>query len=269
MFFIFKQYCSQELDTSFESTHNGMELPYGNGGLIPNNCMNCLSMNDNWEYEVNEMCKSTYENAGYRCEQKMESYNWYYGQNNQGCGYLDSRLTGNNYGKYTNNFANAADSFFREQSEATKMAAGTIALFILASLVGASAVLCLAKKTVQKVKRRRNAAASAKCIDNNASLEILKWNEEDKLDERGIIMNLPSMIEFVRSTTKMMKTTVHNSATKIAAMTPNTSKSANKGRNNAKIDNTDSNNNKGDDYNTMVDCDEEDEIVTVEDFVIT
>jgi hypothetical protein len=249
-----------------------MELPYGNGGLIPNNCMNCLSMNDNWEYEVNEMCKSTYENAGYRCEQKMESYNWYYGQNNQGCEYLDSRLTGNNYNKYTNNFANAYDSFFQEQSEATKMAAGTIALFVLASLFGASAVLCLAKKTVQKVKRRRKAAASAKSLAiDNESPEILRWNEEEKLDDMGVLMNLPSMIEFARSTTKMMKTTVHDSATRIAAMTRSSSKSVKKGKNNENTDNTDNNNNNnnGDDYKTMVDSDEEDEIVIVEDFVIT
>jgi hypothetical protein len=248
-----------------------MELPYGNGGLIPNNCMNCLSMNDNWQYEVSEMCKSTYENAGYRCEQKMESYNWYYGQNNQGCGYLDSRLTGNNYNNYTNNFANAYDSFFQQQSEATKMAAGTIALFVLASLVGASAVLCLAKKTVQRVEQRRKAAASAKslAIDNVSPEEILKWNEEERLDDTGVLMNLPSMIEFVRSTTKMMKTTVHDSATKIAAMTRSTSSSVKKGRNNGKIDNTDTNNkNNGDDYKTMVDSDE-DETVIVEDFVIT
>ena len=249
-----------------------MELPYGNGGLIPNNCMECLSMNDNWEYEVNEMCKSTYENAGYRCEQKMESYNWYYGQNNQGCEYLDSRLTGNSYNKYTNNFANAYDSFFQEQSEATKMAAGTIALFVLASLVGASAVLCLAKKTVQKVKqRRRNLAASTKslAIVNASPEEILNWKEEEKLDDMGVIMNLPSMIEFVRSTTKMTKTIVHDSATKIAAMTRSTSKCVERGRNNEKIDNIDSDDNIGDDYKTMVDSDEEDAIVIVEDFVIS
>jgi len=217
-----------------------MELPYGDGGLIPNNCMNCLSMNNNWEYEVNEMCKKTYENAGYRCEQYMESYNWYFGQNNQGCEYLDSRLTGNNLEKYTNRFANAADSFFQERSKVTKMAAGTITLFVLASLVGAAAVLCIAKKTVQKVKRRRK-------VSKKDVAKPLAINDADPdiyiiVDEMGDITDIPSVIEFARSTTKKMKATVHK------AMTRSTSKSVRKQRNGENY--TDS---KSDRYTTMVD----------------
>ena len=36
------------------------KMPYSDG-LVPNTCMNCMSMNDNWEYEVGEMCKRAYE----------------------------------------------------------------------------------------------------------------------------------------------------------------------------------------------------------------
>jgi len=233
-------YCSEESDTAFESTHNGMELPYGDGGLIPNNCMDCLSMNNNWEYEVNEMCKKTYENAGYRCEQHMESFNFYYGQNNQGCEYLDSRLTGNNLDKYTNNFANAADSFFQESSKATKMAAGTITLFVLAGLVGAAAVLCLGKKTVQKVVRQRK-------ISKKDVAKPLAISDEDPdiyiiVDEMGDITDIPSVIEFARSTTKKMKATMQK------AMIRSTSKSVKKQRNGENY--TD---NKADRYTNMLD----------------
>ena len=47
-------------------------------------------MNDNYERELSQLCEQVYENAQYKCEQKMEYTNFYYGPDNRGCDYLDS-----------------------------------------------------------------------------------------------------------------------------------------------------------------------------------
>jgi len=276
-----------------------MALPYGNGGLVPDTCMSCLSMNDNYEYEVSEMCSKAYEDATYRCEQNMQSYNAYYGQDNRGCEYLESKLSSGNY--VANNlgqeYYNAATSFFSDQSETTKMAEGYVALLVLAGMVGAATVFCFVKKTVKTVRqqhRRRKAAATVAAAasikkttpmiivnnDNNNDYDNDNDNDdedEDYRDETARAMNVPSVIEFVRSTTKMMKLTVHDTATKVAAMTRSASRivvgSSTENKNKAgminKINNND-NSEREDSYNTLEeenDVEEEDEIVVVNDYV--
>ena len=86
------QYCSTESEDSFADTHNGFELPYSSGGLVPDTCMSCMTMNDNYEYEISEMCKRVYDDASYRCEENMEQFNSYYGQDTRGCDYLSKEI---------------------------------------------------------------------------------------------------------------------------------------------------------------------------------
>ena len=79
--------CSQESETDFATIANGWTLPYSTGGLVSDSCTDCLVQNDNYEYELRDMCQELYENAPKKCEANMEYFS-YYGQNVQGCEYL-------------------------------------------------------------------------------------------------------------------------------------------------------------------------------------
>jgi len=78
------EYCRQVSEIDFGTISNGWTLPYADGGLVSTNCNSCSEYNDNGELELKEMCMESYEQAAYKCEEKMEYYS-YYGQNNQGC----------------------------------------------------------------------------------------------------------------------------------------------------------------------------------------
>jgi len=136
----------------------GMTLPYGQGGLVPNNCMSCMSENyNNYQLEVSQMCRRPYEGAGYRCEGRMESYNWYFGQNNQGCSYLESAVKGDSSFSQSNTdqslFTQRQSSTFSKlRNNKTAQFAG---LFVLSAFISASAItICiLAKQRSRRVKR--------------------------------------------------------------------------------------------------------------------
>lgn len=162
-------YCSQESDVSFSETHNGFELPYSSGGLIPSDCISCVQQNDNYEYEVAEMCKQTYEDAIYKCEENMESYNSYYGQNNGGCDYVASFVPQNTVSSSwfsgsskssssksssskseETDVSKSSGNLFTNQPENVKLAEEYIALLVISALVGAAFVIFFVKKTVDK-----------------------------------------------------------------------------------------------------------------------
>lgn len=78
------EYCSQVSEIDFATISNGWELPYSSGGLVSTNCNSCTEYNDDGEAEIKEICMTSYEEAGLKCEENMEYYG-YYGQNVQGC----------------------------------------------------------------------------------------------------------------------------------------------------------------------------------------
>jgi len=141
------QYCSTESDVSFEDTHNGYALPYSNGGLVPNTCLSCVSMNDNYEMEVNEMCQQTYEGANYKCEQNMESFNSYYGPDTSGCEYLES-FEPTSSKKQSSWGSSKNGNLFQNQPEGVKLAEEYLALLIVSALLGAGFVIFFVQKTV-------------------------------------------------------------------------------------------------------------------------
>jgi hypothetical protein len=73
---------------SFGDISNGWTLPYGSGGLVSTSCTDCVDQNDNGEYELREMCTNLYMESAYGCESTMEYFS-YYGQNVQGCEYIE------------------------------------------------------------------------------------------------------------------------------------------------------------------------------------
>jgi len=159
-------------------------------------------MNDNYEYELSEICKKTYEDASYRCEENMESFNTYYGKNNQGCDYMGSKLpSGSTTDTSTSNEGNASNSpsnFFTEQSRSAKLAAEYIAVFVVAGLVGAGIVIFLSKKAVRSVQARKQSGKSLASDDG-------VFNDGEGESSPGFWQS--------------MKEKVHDATTKIKTMT--------------------------------------------------
>ena len=122
-----------------------MELPYASGGLIPDDCMSCVSMNDKYEYELNEMCQQTYEDASYKCEQNMNTSNYY--NNTSGCDYIEEKLSSSSSSKTENKRGN---NFFRDQSESTQMAEAYLIVLIMSGLVGFAIVFFFVKTAVKR-----------------------------------------------------------------------------------------------------------------------
>lgn len=86
---VFSEYtCTTESSFTFEEISNGWTLPYEDGGVVSDYCLDCVEENENGEYELREMCQQLYEKTAYACEAEMEYYS-YYGQNVQGCEYIE------------------------------------------------------------------------------------------------------------------------------------------------------------------------------------
>lgn len=192
------QYCAQESTTSFASSHNGMELPYASGGLVPDTCMNCITTNENYEYEITEMCRSTYEDATSRCEQNMESYNSYYGQDTRGCEYIESKLPSSSTSK------NTASGFFRNQPEGLKLAEEYIALLVVAGLVGAGLVFFFTKKAVCK----HRSGAGKEQPDG-------EFQDEPEFTPPSITLSIPPAVSDIAVS---VKSAVQDTAAKVVSM---------------------------------------------------
>ena len=189
--------------------YGGIQLPYSNGGVIPETCMNCLSQNwDNYEYEVSDMCKRTYEDASYRCEENMESYNWYYGRITSGCDYLQSKV-----GSMSDSQV-AAESFFEEASHTVEdnETLQWVLLFVGAACVSSVAVLCL----VRNKRARCHKGLTMEDDDGEqGGLEVIDANDAKEMLQSG----QKSAAAMMKSATKSLKKSIHNSAKQVAAMT--------------------------------------------------
>lgn len=167
-----------------------MELPYSEGGFIPSTCMDCMTMNDNYEYEISEMCKKTYEEASYRCEENMESYNGYYGRDTRGCNFTSTRVT------------SSADSTITKLG-AQSNGPNYMVIFIVFGLLGAGLIVFLGTKTVKTVRTR---------------------NQEGEDGKDGVMAEgsskgfIPFAIGFLKESTEVAKQAVSETSNKIVAI---------------------------------------------------
>lgn len=84
--------CTTASDVAFGDISNGWTMPYSSGGLVSSYCSDCLAYDeDQAAYELRDMCLELYTGAAYACEQSMEYFS-YYGQNVQGCDYVEENL---------------------------------------------------------------------------------------------------------------------------------------------------------------------------------
>lgn len=178
-------YCSQETSDSFESTHNGFALPFSDGGLIPDSCMSCIRMNDEYEYELGEMCQDTYSMASYRCEENMQTTNGYYGADTRGCDYLSDKVPSNTVSSWSwgssssektsdeeSDSSKSSGNFFSNQPENVKLAEEYIAVLIISGLLGAVFVVFCVRKTVQNKKAQQKLTGGEPKEPSNAMESI-------------------------------------------------------------------------------------------------
>lgn len=201
-------YCSQESSDSFSTLSNGMSLPYSEGGFIPSTCMNCMTMNDNYEYEISEMCKKTYEDASYRCEENMETYNSYYGRDTRGCNYTSTKVSSSSSAKDAYEARTKAPAtsskIFSNQSDEAKEIEGYLALLIVFGLLGAGLIVFLGRKTVKTVRKRKQQQEGE--------------DGKDGVMAEGSSGFIPFAIGFLKESSEVAKQAVCETSNKIVAI---------------------------------------------------
>jgi hypothetical protein len=170
--------CSYPAEVDFAQISYGWEsLPFSDGGLVSMDCVACYGPDEDYNYELSEMCTETYESSTSRCEENMATYSSY-GPVTQGCSYIDTLVT-SIYGS-----ASATDNYFDSNSTSTTW--GTISsevstrfmdtlstrearafiaamvLFSLSACFGATLITCFCFKKRKERKRAKRAATSAK-----------------------------------------------------------------------------------------------------------
>jgi len=166
------EYCSYPSDVNFADIAYGWEsgLPFSDGGLVSMNCVACYGPDQDYNYELSEMCTESYEFSSSRCESNMESNSYYYGQNTQGCDYIDSLVesvygNGNDDVDGTDNNSTSTDSWVTSavsevstrfmDTLSTREARSFIAAMVLFSLSAFFGATLMGYFCVQKRKKAK------------------------------------------------------------------------------------------------------------------
>jgi len=165
------KWCSYPAQVSFADVSRGWEngLPFSEGGLISMDCIRCYRQNEDYNYELNDLCLQNYASSSSRCEADMESYS-YYGHNTNGCDYIDSFLS-TVYSNVGNDDvvenSSTEDSTWKTTATdvstrfmdtlSTREARAFIALMVLFSLSACFGALLITCLCVKKRKERKKA----------------------------------------------------------------------------------------------------------------
>ena len=172
--------CSYPAEVNFTQISYGWgSLPFSDGGLVSMDCVACYGPDENYDYELSEMCTETYESSTSRCEENMATYS-YYGPVTEGCSYVDT-LVSSVYGSATDEsagsyfFSNSTSTTWETISTevstrfmdtlSTREARAFIAamvLFSLSACFGATLITCFCVKKRKERKRAKRTARSAK-----------------------------------------------------------------------------------------------------------
>lgn len=233
------QYCQYESDAT-NSFYGSNAMPFSDGGLIPETCMNCFTQNyDNYEWEVSDMCQKTVEDASYRCESNMDfssrSY-YYYGAVTSGCNYLESKVQSSSSG--SNNYLSG--SMFMDESGQPRETMRTVLLFLTAACVSAAVVLVC----VQKKSRARKARAATMEKDG---LEIISPQEAMETIQKG----QQSAKSLVASAAKKVKQSVHDTAKRVVSFTRSSSNAVTRKTNRDAAADTDEEDSQNGNYQSM------------------
>jgi len=158
-------------DMDFANVAFGWDsLPFANGGLISNmNCLACYGPDADYNYELREICTDTYAASTSRCEANMTSHS-YYGQNTNGCDYVESLIEAvyGSSGPYTGLFATT--SLSGSLMEILGKGGRRRALIACLVLLGLAAMGC-GYSYFHNKKKRAQAAATGKLLDEEEEYE--------------------------------------------------------------------------------------------------
>jgi len=199
--------CSYPFEGNFSMISPGWEsLPFSDGGLVSMDCVSCSSVDDDNKVEVSEMCSQEFQSSVGRCEQTMDSGNYYHKTSTSGCDNVDSLLT-SVYGNLTDNTNSVFDNTLSTvkttvdqvstkfmDTMSTREAQTFIALmviFALSFLIGVGSIACIC------VKKRRK-----RMVKKNAT-KLLPSGSGDH--EPSIQMHRSSVVALVRSGTNSIK----------------------------------------------------------------
>merc|ERR1712032_520155 len=165
-------------------------LPYENGGLVSSQCIDCYSPNENYEWELSEMCTDLYDGSSSRCERKMKNNNnnynngqqqqqqqggdggdggGYYNSQNNGCDYIESLMERNK--SRFENFSVDYDKIFK--------ALKTTAAVLLSVAVVVGALFLYTKYgPINKCCAKKEVPDGASCTTNTGSDDGLLTEEE-------------------------------------------------------------------------------------------
>jgi hypothetical protein len=176
--------------TPSQDMYGGYSIPFSEGGLIPDTCMSCQTQkNDNYEWEVSEMCRKPYEDASYRCEENLgDFYSWYYDKITLGCDYLQSKVVSMTASgrSSSSNSTTLEIALFGENDETVR----TVMLFAMAAILSAAVILCCCG-----TRKNRSRSDTFKVVPSNA----------------------------METVTKQMKQSVHSTAEQVIDLTRSTS----------------------------------------------
>jgi hypothetical protein len=208
----YDQYCSFESDLAFGSIAYGWSgLPFESGGLIPNQCMNCVNYN-NYNWELSEMCQTTYKASASRCERNMK----YYGSNGKsiyGCDYIDKLVSAvdfttvsatssnqmawihnNNYTAWIHNNTYTFYNYSLAVDEEMEIEG---AVFVIMAIVGA-VLMCCIMSCIQCKKVRKRSKVNAKYYEVTRPVLVVPDGPEMK-------RRVSTAVHLVKSATNTVK----------------------------------------------------------------
>mmetsp|Transcript_40680 Transcript_40680/g.46411 ORF Transcript_40680/g.46411 Transcript_40680/m.46411 type:complete len:510 (-) Transcript_40680:224-1753(-) len=157
-------------DMDFANVAYGWDsLPFADGGLISDlNCLACYGPDADYNYELREICTDTYAASTSRCEANMTSHS-YYGQNTNGCDYVESLIEAvyGSSGPYTGLFATTSLS----GSLMDILGQGGRRRMLIACLVLLGLAVVSYGYYYFNKKKRAQAAATGKLLDEEEEYE--------------------------------------------------------------------------------------------------
>jgi len=228
--------CTYSFEVEFSAFAPAWEtLPFSDGGLVSMDCVSCYGADNDNNMEVSEMCIQEFQSSVARCEESMETDNYYHYSSTGGCDYVDSLLT-SAYGNLTvdgtnsvvNNTLSAVKTTVSTAAKevstrfmdtmSTKEARAFIAgmvIFGLSFLIGVSFIgcLCVKKRRQRRVLKKKKASTLLPSGSDDSS------SSQD--DDLSIKKRRSSVVSLVRSSTNTIKESVSAAATgtKVAVVT--------------------------------------------------
>jgi len=209
--------CTYSFQGNFSTISPGWDsLPFSDGGLVSLDCEPCYGADEDGNMAVSEICQQQFQSSFARCDQGMESdnyYNYHY-TTSSGCDYVDSLLnsvygnltktnqdtlsavktTVGNVGNAVGNAVKKGSTRFMDtlSSRETRLFIAGMVIFALSFFIGVSAIACLC------VKKRRQRKSLKKREDSKL---LPTGTDDDATEGLAVQKRRSSVLALVRANT--------------------------------------------------------------------